>query len=219
MVRRLLMIGFLLAVTTQGISAQAVAHLNLVLALDVSASVNDQEFELQRTGIALALRDDDVQAAILQAPGGVNIAIVQWASIRHQRVALDWRHLDEKGDIDALADSVAAMPRALEGGGTMIHAGLDFAADMLRDAPMPAARQVIDLSGNGLADDVAALDAARQRLVENGIVINGLAIEEDPPYGITEHFREHLIGGPGAFVITAQDFPDFARAIDRKSVV
>ncbi len=211
----LLFVGLILFTTALRTSAQNNSHLNLVLAVDASASVNDQEFELQRTGIATALRDSDVQAAIIRAPGGINVAIVQWASARHQAVALKWTHLREKRDIDALAERILAMPRRLAGGNTMIHAGVEFAGEMLTQAPIPAVRQVIDVSGNGHADDVPLLEKARDRLVARGIVINGLAIEEDPP-NVTRHFRRHLIGGPGAFVITAQDFPDFARAMRLK---
>ncbi len=207
--------GLILSVRAPGTSAQDNSHLNLVLAVDVSASVNDQEFGLQRTGIAVALRDPAVQAAITRAPGGINIAIVQWASIGHQAVALDWTHLREKRDIDALAEIITVMPRRLAGGNTMIHAGVEFAAEMLNQAPRPAVRQVIDVSGNGHADNVPLLEETRDRLIAKGIVINGLAIEEDP-LDITRHFRRHLIGGPGAFVITAQDFPDFARAMRLK---
>ncbi|MCR9284754.1 MAG: DUF1194 domain-containing protein [Rhodobacteraceae bacterium] len=196
-------------------SAQNKSHLNLVLAVDASASINDQEFEWQRTGIAIALRDPDVQAAIVQAPGGINLAIVQWASIRHQAIALEWTRLREKHDIDTLATKIRKMPRILSGGNTMIHAGVEFAGKMLKDAPVPAVRQVIDVSGNGHADDVPMLEKARDRLIAQGIVINGLAIEEDP-IDVARHFRHHLIGGTGAFVITAQDFPDFSRAMRLK---
>ncbi|GAB2187917.1 DUF1194 domain-containing protein [Roseibium sp. LAB1] len=211
----LLFTGLFLFAITNPTSAQTNSHLNLVLAVDASASVNDAEFELQRTGMSVALRDRDVQAAITRAPGGINIAIVQWASIRHQAIALEWTHLRDKRDIDALAEKVVAMPRKLAGGNTMIHAGVEFAGTMLEQAPIPAVRQVIDVSGNGHADDVPMLEQTRDRMIAKGIVINGLAIEEDP-VNITRHFRRHLIGGPGAFVITAQDFPDFARAMRLK---
>lgn len=205
----------LLALTQPRARAQDVAHLNLVLALDASASVNEREFALQTGGIAFALRDADVQAAIALAPGGINILIVQWASIRHQAVAVDWTRLRDERDSSRLADRVAAMPRKLSGGNTMIHAGVEFAGLALARAPAPARRQVIDVSGNGHADDVPGLEAMRDRFVADGIVINGLAIEEDP-IDITRHYRRHLIGGPGAFVITAVSFQDFARAMRLK---
>ncbi len=186
--------------------------LNLVLALDVSASVNDQEYALQRRGTAFALRDRQVQAAIARAPGGVNIAVIQWSSITQQAVGVDWTHVDSASRANAVADRVDNMARRLPGGNTMIHAGLAFAGMMLHRAPAAAQREVIDVSGNGEADDVAGTEKERDRLVARGIAINGLAIEEDPG-NITAHFHRHVIGGPGAFVITAVGFGDFARAM------
>lgn len=196
-------------------SARDRADLNLILALDASASVNDGEFELQRAGVAFALRDTDVRAAIVASPGGVNIAITQWSSTSQQAVAVEWTALTDEASIGALVDRVVQMPRHLSGGDTMIHAGLEFAGKLHEEAPVPADRRVIDVSGNGYADDLARLTETRRDLVEDGMVINGLAIEEDPG-NITLHFAQHLIGGPGSFVITAASWLDFARAMRLK---
>ena len=196
-------------------SAQPRMELHLVLAFDVSASVNDREYDLQRSGTAAALRSAAVAAAIDRAPGGVAIAIVQWSSITRQALGLDWAVLHDLDDVAAYAGTVEAMPRRLPGGGTMIHAGLDFAARMLDAAPGRSRRQVIDIAGNGQTDDPERLSETRARLLSRGIVINGLAIEEDDDT-LTTYFDTHVIGGPGAFVITADDFRDFARAMETK---
>jgi hypothetical protein len=198
--------------------AAAAEHmeLHLVLAIDVSASVNDAEFDLQRSGSAAALRSPAVGAAVAQAPGGIAIAIVQWSSITQQALGLDWVTLSSRAETRAYADTVAAMPRRLPGGGTMIHAGLEFAADMLRSAPGTARRRVIDLSGNGEADDLDQLHETRARLVRDGVVINALAIEELKYKDLTRHFRRHVMAGEGAFVITADGFEDVARAMKIK---
>lgn len=196
-------------------AAQQRMELHLVLAFDVSASVNDHEFDLQRGGTAAALRTAAVAAAIDRAPGGVAIAIVQWSSATRQAIGLDWVALRGLRDVADYADRVETMPRRLPGGGTMIHAGLGFAVRMLEAAPGQARRQVIDLAGNGESDDPARLHQARARLVSQGIVINGLAIEEDDKT-LTRYFATHVIGGPGAFVVTAGDFRDFARAMEIK---
>ena len=190
-------------------------ELHLVLAFDVSASVNDAEFDLQRKGTARALRSAQVAGAIDQAPGGVAIAIVQWSSITQQAIGLDWVTLTTRADALAYADQVAHLPRRLPGGGTMIHAGLDFAASMFDTAPGTARRQVIDLSGNGQGDDEERLLETRDRLNRQGVVINGLAIEEDHR-DLTAYFYRHVVGGPGAFVVTARDFPEFAQAMQIK---
>lgn len=186
--------------------------LHLVLAFDVSASVNDEEFDLQRGGTAQALRSPAVGAAIEAAPGGVAIAIVQWSSVTRQALGLDWVTLRSLADTRAYADAVAAMPRRLPGGGTMIHSGLDFAARMLVSAPGTARRRVIDLSGNGRTDGPDRLRDTRARLLARGVVINALAIEE-LNNDLTGYFHRRLIGGPNAFVVTADEFEDFAKAM------
>lgn len=197
------------------VQAQERMELHLVLAFDVSASVNDIEFDLQRTGTALALRSDIVTAAIDRAPGGVAIAIVQWSSATRQALGLDWVELHDRADVARYADTVADMPRRLPGGGTMIHSGLEFSARLLEAAPRYARRQVIDIAGNGRSDDGRRLLATRDRLLAQGIVINGLAIEEDDDT-LTAYFDRYVIGGANAFVITAAGFEDFTRAMEVK---
>jgi len=190
-------------------------ELHLVLAFDVWASVNDVEFDLQRHGTAAAIRSEPVASAIADAPGGVAIAIVQWSSQTQQAVGLDWVALRSADDAVAYARRVEELPRRLPGGGTMIHAGLEFAAEMLRSAPGSARRRVIDLAANGQTDNTDALLEMRDRLLGRGIVINGLAIEEDDKT-LTAYFHREVIGGPGAFVVTADDFPDFGQAMQIK---
>ena len=190
-------------------------ELHLVLAFDVSASVNDREFDLQRSGTAQALRSEIVSAAIDRAPGGVAIAIVQWSSVTRQALGLDWVALHSTQDALDYADVVAEMPRRIPGGGTMIHSGLDFAGRMLEAAPGFARRQVIDIAGNGQSDDEERLLESRDRLLSKGIVINGLAIEEDFD-DLTNYFERFVVGGPNAFVITASGFEDFTSAMEVK---
>jgi len=207
----------LIAVTSMSAPARAQERmaLHLVLAFDASASVNDVEFDIQRTGTARALRHPSVRSAIAQAEGGVAISIVQWSSVGLQALGLDWAILRTTGDVDAFADRVRAMPRELSGGGTMIHTGLAFAARQLDAAPGTARRRVIDLSGNGRSDDHDKMLEMRDRLVRDGVVINALAIEEHND-DLTSYFYRFLIGGPGAFVITADEFDDFRVAMRKK---
>lgn len=212
---RFLFLFIVLTVSAPVARADERMELHLVLAFDVSASVNDAEFALQRRGTVEALRSFRIRAAIEAAPGGIAIAIVQWSSIGQQALGLDWVHLQTADQIDAFADAVGAMPRRLSGGGTMIHAGLGFAAEMFETAPGEARRQVIDLSGNGRTDDERALLEMRDRLNRAGVVINGLAIEEDHK-DLTQYFYRVVIGGAGAFVETADDFPVFEKAMERK---
>lgn len=204
----------LLAVTALS-AAEEVLGLHLVLAFDASASVNDEEFSLQRRGTATALRDPSVKAAIESTSGGIAISIIQWSSVSRQAVGLDWRVLNGAASAEAFADLVEHMPRRLSGGGTMIHSGLDFAGRMFTSAPGIARRRVIDISGNGRADDLEATHYTRDQLVEAGITINGLAIEELKD-DLTRYFRDNVIGGPHAFVVTADEFSDFGAAMRRK---
>lgn len=192
-----------------------VLELHLVLAFDVSASVNDEEFDLQRRGTARALREPSVRRAIASADGGIAISIVQWSSIGLQGEALGWHWLRDDADVTRIAARIETMPRRFEGGGTMIHAGLEFAARQLDSAPHVARRQVIDLSGNGETDDPDPLREIRDRIASSGIVINGLAIEEDTT-DLTDYFYARVIGGKRSFVVTANDWEDFGRAMQIK---
>lgn len=215
--RRVLLLWGVALIGLSGASQaqQQPLELHLLLAFDVSASVNDAEFDLQRAGTAAAFRSRGVAQAIANAPGGIAVSIIQWSSITQQAMGLDWQHLDNAAQARAYADQVDAMPRHLPGGGTMIHAGLEFAARQLDSAPGTARRQVIDLSGNGQADDKDRLLAMRDRLLSQGVVINGLAVEEDHD-DLTEYFYSFLIGGAGSFVVTANDFEDFQDAMEIK---
>ncbi|QIE46866.1 DUF1194 domain-containing protein [Pseudohalocynthiibacter aestuariivivens] len=190
-------------------------ELHLVLAFDVSASVNDVEFVRQRRGTAAALRAPSVMRAIRNAPGGVAMSVVQWSSIRRQASGLGWAWIQTDEETVAFARAVDAMPRRLEGGGTMIHAGLSYAAEQFDTAPHVARRQVIDLSGNGQTDDAIKLREVRDSLLRRGIVINALAIEEDTD-DLTDYFHAEVIGGRQSFVITADDWNDFSRAMQIK---
>ncbi len=170
---------------------------------------------LQRAGTAAAFRDPVVRGAIARTPGGIAVSIVQWSSIGQQAIALDWQALADPASTQAFAEAVDSMPRRLPGGGTRIHAGLAFAARMFETAPGSARRRLIDLSGNGRADDLKTTHAERDRLAAAGIGINALAIEEDDAH-LTGYFHENLITGPHAFVVTANDFEDFAVAMRAK---
>ena len=207
--------AILLALLAHPTLAQDRMELHLVLAFDVSASVNDAEYDLQRHGTAWALRSDAIALAIETAPGGIAVAVVQWSSLSQQALGLDWVRLQTRADVPAYADMVEALPRRISGGGTMYHSGLDFSGQMLETAPYTARRHVIDIIANGRTDDQDQLRASRDQLLRKGVVINGLAIEEHRD-DLTSYFYRFVIGGPGAFVVTAQDFKDFGDAMQIK---
>jgi hypothetical protein len=188
----------------------------LVLAIDSSSSVDREEFTLQMQGLAEALRDPDVQARLIGGPhGAVAITVLEWSNADWQVVAEDWRVIARVEDADALAADLSDAPRRIWGGTTAIGAALARAAQVLAAAPVRATRQVIDLSGDGAPSDTRRLARERQRLAAAGITVNGLAILDDDP-SLPEVFRRDVALGPGSFVIVANGYRDFARAMRMK---
>lgn len=177
--------------------------------------MNYDEFDLMTAGTAAAFRDPEIGTAIALTPGGIRVCLVQWSSIARQAVVLPWSLLRDPDEAARLGDRIADMPRFIDGGGTMIHAGLTFAASQFDFGPKGARRRVIDLSGNGRDDDEAALAEARAAITDAGITINGLAVLEDRK-DLVEYYRARVIGGPGAFAIRAVSFEDYAIAMRLK---
>jgi hypothetical protein len=205
-------------------AAQQRVDLELVLAIDTSTSVDTAEFELQRQGLALAFTHPDVVAAI-RAIGnkGIAVQIIHWAGQGQQAIAVDWTHIRSPTSATNLAAQVLAVPRLVRGF-TDIAGAIQFASAGFASGPFKGTRQVIDVSGDGTAS-ADSPRFARDQAVARGITINGLVILTDEvDLGtladdiIVEHFHREVIGGPGAFVMVANSFDDFAEAIQRKLV-
>jgi hypothetical protein len=191
-------------------------NLELVLLLDVSASVNDKEFRLQAGGLAAAFESARVLSAIRSMPpGGLAVCIVQWADHAHQQISVDWTVLRTEADALRLAGEVRLMARRIDGGHTALGDALAFGLNEIRTNRYTGLRRVIDLSGDGRSNDGRSLLRTRGEVLKHGITINGLAILNELPL-LAGYFRDQLIGGEGAFVETAQDYSDFARAMSRK---
>jgi Protein of unknown function (DUF1194) len=212
--------GFVLAVLvfcglTGSARSEGDVDLELVLAIDSSGSVDFAEFELQARGIAHAFRDPEVIEAIMGAtPNGIAVSVVQWSG-RHQHLAVvDWTKVTDAVSADALAASLEAAGRILIGE-TAIADALQFATEKLTYGPFHGARRVIDVSGDGPTNAGRDPDPVRDAAVWSGITINGLAILNESP-GLDLYYAEHVIGGPDAFVVSARDYRDFARAIRLK---
>lgn len=192
--------------------------LELALLVDVSASVSDEEFRLQAGGLAMAFRSAEVLDAVRSsAHGGIAVSVIQWADQPNQRLSLEWRLV--RGEIEALqlAADIDSMPRLIHGGHTALGNALVFALRQLESNRFAGLRRVIDLSGDGRTNDGRPLRAARDEVLEQGITINGLAILNELPL-LDQYFRDHLIGGDGAFFTVAQDYDDFAEAMTHKLV-
>jgi len=186
----------------------------LVLAVDVSPSVDEDEARLQREGYRNAVSDPAVVEAIRGGMiGAIGLAYVEWAGAEYQRLVLPWMRISGQGDATAWAEKLAEAPRASLSW-TSISGALDFSRSVLEQAPFESTRHVVDVSGDGVNNSGGPVEVARDRLVAEGVTINGLPIVNDrptfgrmPPIPLDEYFRESVIGGAGAFVIVPRISP------------
>jgi Ca-activated chloride channel family protein len=181
----------------------------LMLAVDVSGSITGDEYVMQMNGLADALLDPDVMAALVD--GQDRLALMHWSGLRKQRLSLGWQILRTQQDVAALAATIRTIKRPKDHTDTAIGAALFVA---LSQFPVPGcARQVIDLSGDGAENSGTYLPAARAEVIARGIMLNGIAIENGLGSShITEYFWNELVT-PNGFVITADSVEDYPRAI------
>lgn len=195
------------------------ADLALVLAIDGSGSISAQDYDLQRIGYAAAFAGAEVQRALASA-GVVDVAVVLWGDSDLSPQILPWQRIVTTADAMHLADRIAGAPRTATGN-TGIGRGLWTALDLIEHSQACAARQVINVSGDGTetrgprSRHFVDLRVARARAEEMGVTVNGLAITSDFS-GLESWYRDHVITGPGAFVIAAKDYTAFGEAISRK---
>jgi hypothetical protein len=203
----------LIVLMLEAVSAKGAA-LALVLAVDVSASVTADSYLLQRDGIARAFANPRLVEAISAAPGGIEVLVLEWSDPDRIAVTVDWTRVGDSPSAGGFAVAVHASRRS-SSGVTAIGPALLAAAAAFDHLPEPAGRQVIDISGDGMANFGVPPAAARDRIAAAGITINGLAILTDEPW-LAEYYRTNVVGGPSAFVAGARTFDDFAGAILRK---
>ena len=208
--------------------AQA-TDLLLVLAADVSRSIDESEFALQRKGYAAAVTDPRVLAAIRGgATGTIAICFVEWSGAGEQTIVADWTIIRDEEDAGGLSATILAAPRSFIGR-TSISGAIDFAMERFAAAQPRASRRIIDISGDGTNNSGRPSTDARDDAVAQGVTINGLAIVNDkpnpgytfhtqPPGGLPEWYRQNVIGGPGAFLRVVEDFQSFADAMTNKLV-
>jgi hypothetical protein len=206
-----------LSLRAEGLSAQArpkKVELELVLAMDMSSSVDASEFELQKRGVAEAFRHPDVLDAI-ESCGGKNIAVaaVQWSGNRMHLVAVDWALIGDERSAAAFATKVEAMPRLLAGF-TGLGGAIRFSLQIIEENHLDGRRRIIDISGDGSSSGLRP-NLERDRAVGRGTTINGLAILNDEP-DLDDYYAAHVIGGTGAFVMSVESFGGFAEAFRAK---
>ncbi len=200
------------------VRSNAAVGLVLVLALDVSGSVDRQEFDLQRRGVAEAFRHPDVINAVAQLPGRkMAVAVVQWAGADQQYVSVPWMIVQGKTSAGQLSDRLLTMNRRYFGGKTDIAGLIQFATRLALSAPFSAVRQVIDISGDGMDNVRYSTHEERDWAVGAGLTINGLVILNETPK-LDDYYRYHVIGGRESFVFAVKDYPDYATGIRLKLV-
>lgn len=186
--------------------------LALVLAVDVSGSVDPSEYRVQMDGLAAALRNGIVAEALVDQKAMVTL--IQWTGSSRQKQTLPWTEMTDFGDVFSFAQKVEDNPRVWRNFSTAIGEALDISRTSFAHVPN-CRRRVIDVSGDGPSNEGAEPRAQHARLRGADIVVNGLAIETDDG-DLTAYFFENLITGEGAFVETAWGFQDYPRAILRK---
>jgi hypothetical protein len=201
----------------------------LVLAADVSRSVDQPKFELQRQGYAAAIADPRVLDAIRSGPHQrIAICFVEWSGVGAQKLVVDWTVVGDAASAEQFGSQLLELPRSFADR-TSISGGIDFAMAQFDRAPYSISRRTIDVSGDGTNNAGRDVTLARDAAVAKGVTINGLVIlserpmpwnieHTNPPGGLEAYYRNNVIGGPGAFVIVAQDFRSFGQAIVQKMI-
>ena len=209
-----------------GLPAAALADepvdLELVLAVDVSRSIDEVEAQLQRQGYVEAFRNPRIIRAIGNGPlGQIAVSYVEWAAVDFQRVVIGWTVIKDEASARDFAARLEAAPRQ-SWGWTSVSGAIDFSVPLFGQG-FEVTRLVIDVSGDGRNNSGRPAAAARDEAVARGITINGLAIMSDrtnfgrpPDRELDAWYRENVVGGPGSFLVAAEDFEAFGEAILNK---
>ena len=201
----------------------------LVLAADVSRSIDAAKFQLQRDGYAAAISDPRVLDTIKSGHSGrIGLTFVEWSGVGAQHVVIDWTAIGDAASAKDFGDRLLEAPRSFADR-TSISGAIEFAMDQFTRTPFASARRIIDVSGDGTNN--AGRDVALQRddAVAKGITINGLVIlsenpmswnpdHTNPPGGLASYYKTNVIGGPNAFVMVAENFNSFGQAIIKKMI-
>ena len=222
-------IGSSLFFTPPAARAAEPVDLLLVFAADVSRSIDQPKFQLQREGYAAAIADKRVLEAITAGRNKrIAIAFVEWSGVSSQKLLIDWTMIDGPESAKKFGDQLVELPRSFAER-TSIAGGIDFAMALLARAPYSAPRRTIDVSGDGTNNSGRDVTLARDEAVAAGVTINGLVILSDrpmawnpehtnPPGGLANYYRTNVVGGPGAFVVVAENFDSFGQAIVKKLI-
>ena len=206
--------------------AHASVDVELVLAVDVSYSMDMDELALQREGYALAIVSKEFLQALKTGPNGkISVTYFEWAASSDQKIIIPWRVIDGPETADAVAAEILKTPirRASR---TSISGAINFAMPLFDENPYRGIRRVIDISGDGPNNNGSPVTVARDAAVEKGVIINGLPIMvKEPSYSTMDignldlYYEDCVIGGPGSFVVTIKEREKFKEAIRTKLVL
>ncbi len=189
--------------------------LELVLAVDASSSVDPDEFKLQVLGHVNAFRDPDVIAAIsAQEPGGIAVTYVEWSSRFEQIQVVRWMRVHDQTSAFAFADAIQRNANQARASGTAIGEAVIFAVNLIAENGYDGTRRLVDVSADDRYNAGSSPSYAQGIALKAGVQVNGLAV--DPTGQLTQYFKQNVIAGPGAFVIRANSYADYARAIKLK---
>ena len=222
------LMGAVLTAPARG-RAEGEVDLLLVLAADISRSLDEKKFRLQREGYAAALVSPRVLKAIESGPAGrIAICFLDWSGPGAQAVIVEWTVVANLGDAKRIAAKILDAPRLFYDR-TAIGNAIDYAVRQLESAPIGGARRVIDVSGDGTSNAGRSVLDARAEALAKGITINGIAILSEfplptnpwhthPPGGLLAWYENNVIGGPGAFALAAEGFEAFGASIVSKLI-
>lgn len=207
----------LLPLTFSGIAAAQQVDLALVLAVDVSASIDLKRYDLQRQGLAAAFASDPVISAIASGEHQrIAVTVVEWSGPTSQEQVIPWTLIEDAATARAFGAAIAESPRVFADF-TSISGAIDYSVGLFAKSGLTTTRKVIDVSGDGTNNSGGATAAARAAAVADGITINGLAILASEPK-LEDYYEENVMGGEGAFVVVAEDFEAFSRAMMSKLI-
>jgi hypothetical protein len=190
--------------------------LELVLAVDVSSSVDEEEYQLQIRGVGAAFRHPDIIAAIESTGGnGIAVGMVQWSDNEEQALVGGWHIIKDAADAAEYARIIRRAPRIIAGGQTSIAGALTFSIDQINNNNIDSSRKVIDVSGDGRANNGVHPMKIRDIALDQNITINGLVIINDEPF-LDGYYERGVIGGRGGFMMIAEDYKDYAAMILQK---
>lgn len=193
----------------------AACGIELVLAMDVSRSVINPEYDLQMGGLARAFRTTEVIEAVGWVPGGVMATVTQWSGPDNKEQSVGWRHLTTPASVKSFAAEIEASERAFFAAYTAVGEALFHANSLSATNPKRCLKRVIDVSGDGASNRGREPRPIAEALAANGVTINAVVIKGARP-DPEAYFTENVVRGAGSFIEVATSFDDYADAIERK---